>query len=148
MKDTCYSKINNATYRHSFSTDGVDMGPNAGVVPFLGGVSPSSSDRSGLLISIVDAAPRESTLGVLEMVEARRLPRFSLEETDVLEMVEARRLMWPCLGLPSDSSFSILVWRDRTCRRAVSERLLRSRSLCTGTISPPYPYCTEPCEPA
>lgn len=119
--------------RHSFSTDGVDI--CAIVFAFRGVIA--SNDRSGLFTSTVEAAPLESTLGVLEIVEARLLLLlFSLDEA--LEMVDERRLLTKglCLGLgATGSSFSILVWRDRTCFRAVSERLFRSRILCTSGMS-------------
>lgn len=99
----------------------------------------ASNDRSGLLISTVEAAPLESILGVLEIVEARLLLLlFSLDEA--FEMVDERRLLAGglCFGL-AGSSFSIFVCRDRTCFRAVSERFVRSRILCAIGMSVGWP---------
>lgn len=133
----------------SISTEGVESIEQA----FLG-LRCLSGLGSKSLISTVDETlgfwQRESKLKVREADEARRLLSARRDENELSDIVEFLLWLSTCtLGL-CGSSFSIGFWREKTCFRDVSERFVRSRFLCTGTmsiISGVGSNVTEACDP-
>jgi hypothetical protein len=81
---------------------------------------------SVLISTVVVVCVRASKLAARDTIGGRRFLLLTRDTIDtLLNVVEFRRLTASCL--PGLCCSSTVFWRDKTCRRAVSERLGRSR---------------------